>query len=194
MIRTLEQLRTAESSLPLESIDIECFSSTAQQPTHTSYHEELKDHFTTLLENHVNESSNEADVILLREKLEKNYGGLTRFYDRFLIARNHNIDKSKEMMTKMLQGRVEVMGPDLLSSVALTENHQSKGKNKEEEELFSKIQECWPIMFYGFSALTRFHDEGKEKEANHHGLIQVAKLRDIQPKKFVEEFSEVEIK
>eukprot|EP00924_Labyrinthula_sp_SR-Ha-C_P013413 snap_masked-scaffold_5-processed-gene-1.37-mRNA-1 protein AED:1.00 eAED:1.00 QI:0/-1/0/0/-1/1/1/0/341 len=194
MIRTLEQLKAALTAVPLHNIDLQSFDSGAQQPNHTPHHDELKDHFTSLLESHVNEANTEKEVSFLREKFEKNYGGSTRFYDRFLIARDHKMEKSKEMMGKMLQGRVDVLGPDLLSSVALTENHQSKGKDLEEEELFSKIQDFWPIKFYGFSALTRFHDETKEKEANHRGLLQVAKLRDIQPKKFVEEFSEVEIK
>mmetsp|Transcript_15607 Transcript_15607/g.17632 ORF Transcript_15607/g.17632 Transcript_15607/m.17632 type:complete len:277 (-) Transcript_15607:369-1199(-) len=103
-------------------------------------------------------------------KIEQKYGGENRFYERFLLARDNDVEKALKLMKKCLSIRESLK----------VDAELSKQEQEAEEEVFSRIKPYWPLDFWGF---------GKDGST-----ILFGKLKNIKPKKFVDTFEVNEIK
>ena len=187
MLESADQVRSHPTGFRLEELtDIKVLEDNAFQPEETEDIIELKKRFyaamAEVLKKDPNKEEDKAELDNHLGHLQTVYGGENRFYERFLLARNGNLDKATKMMKHMVEIRLQIVGEQLVTSAALTNNFYDKGSEERtgEVELFTSIDSFWAIDYWGFT-----------KDGNP---LMTGKLKNIRPGKFIKEYNKDEIK
>ena len=107
---------------------------------------------------------------IITPAFEARFGGSSRAYERFLIARNQNVKKAE----KMLRATVDLRKDWRIGA------ERTGDELKEREELFERIRPFWKVYYWGFT--------------KQHRLVIYSRLKDIRPNEFIRSFPEDQIK